>query len=115
MPAAALIHPWESAISLWVRVYLDFPGPFMGKMFLIIFDSYSKRIGAYPMLIIKTSSTLRYLVFKSWDILYQPSELTMAFSFTIVKAVKVVIYDGKILPSLNFRLVLLNFLNKKQK
>ena len=45
----------------------------------------------------------------------QPSELTMAFSFAIVKAVKVVTYNGKILPPLNFRLVLLNFFNRKQK
>ena len=44
----------------------------------------------------------------------QPSELKTAFSFALVKAVKVVIYDDKILSSLNFRLVLLNFLNKKK-
>ena len=40
---------------------------------------------------------------------WQPSELITVFSFVAVKAVKVVIYDCKILPSLNFRLVLLNF------
>ena len=41
----------------------------------------------------------------------QPSELTTAFSFAVVKVVKVVIYDSKISPLFNFRLILLNFLN----
>ena len=45
----------------------------------------------------------------------QPSEFTMAFSFAVVKPVKVVIYNSKILSSSNFRLLLLNFLNRKQK
>ena len=38
----------------------------------------------------------------------------IAFSFAVVKAVKVVIYSGKILLLLNFRLALLNFFNRKQ-
>lgn len=33
MSATASIHPWESAKTPWVRVYLDFAGPFVGKMF----------------------------------------------------------------------------------
>ena len=58
MPPAAPIHPWENARSPWVRVDLDFAEQLMEKMFLIIFDSYSKWIEAYPMLGIKTSLTL---------------------------------------------------------
>ena len=57
MPPAAPIHPWENATSSWVRVDLGFAEPLM-EMFLIIFDSYSKWIEAYPMSGIKTSLTL---------------------------------------------------------
>ena len=41
-----------------------------------------------------------FLITYDWQ---QASELTMAFSFGIVQTVKVVIYDDKILLSLNFR------------
>ena len=39
MPNAAPSHPWESTTKPWVRVHLDFAGPFLGKMYLIIVDS----------------------------------------------------------------------------
>ena len=31
MPNAAPSHPWESTTKPWVRVHLDFAGPFLGK------------------------------------------------------------------------------------
>lgn len=42
MPKKSPIHPWEWARAPWSRIHLDFAGPFRGKMFLIIIDSYSK-------------------------------------------------------------------------
>uniref|UniRef100_A0A1Y1LT42 RNA-directed DNA polymerase n=3 Tax=Photinus pyralis TaxID=7054 RepID=A0A1Y1LT42_PHOPY len=42
MPKKSPIHPWEWARAPWTRIHLDFAGPFKGKMFLIIIDSYSK-------------------------------------------------------------------------
>lgn len=42
MPKRSPIHPWEWARAPWSRIHLDFAGPFKGKMFLIIIDSYSK-------------------------------------------------------------------------
>ncbi|UYV69879.1 K02A2.6-like [Cordylochernes scorpioides] len=47
------VHRWESAPTPWYRVHLDFAGPFMNKMFLIVIDSYSK----WPEVIIMNSST----------------------------------------------------------
>ncbi|UYV66882.1 K02A2.6-like [Cordylochernes scorpioides] len=47
------VHRWESAPTPWNRVHLDFAGPFMNKMFLIVIDSYSK----WPEVIIMNSTT----------------------------------------------------------
>ena len=44
-----------------ITLHLDFAGPFMGKMFLIVFDSFSKWLEVYPMADIKTSSLVRHL------------------------------------------------------
>lgn len=41
MPRAP-VHPWETTRAPWCRLHIDFAGPFQGKTFLIIVDSYSK-------------------------------------------------------------------------
>lgn len=41
-PPRAEIHPWEQATRPWSRLHVDFAGPFQGKLFLIVVDSYSK-------------------------------------------------------------------------
>ena len=41
-PAAAPIHPWETPNAPWLRIHMDFAGPYHGKMFLIVVDAYSK-------------------------------------------------------------------------
>ena len=41
-PPEAPIHPWEYPNKVWSRIYIDFAGPFMGSMFLVIVDAYSK-------------------------------------------------------------------------
>lgn len=46
MQAAALTHPQENTTPQWVRMHLDFAGPFMAKIFLIL-DSYAKWIEVY--------------------------------------------------------------------
>ena len=42
MPATAALHPWEWPSRPWSRIHIDYVGPFMGKMFLIIIDAHSK-------------------------------------------------------------------------
>ena len=49
MPSKALIHPWENAKFPWVRIHLDFAEPYLGKMFLVLVDSYSKSLDVIPM------------------------------------------------------------------
>ena len=58
MPAKAPIHPWEKTAAPWMRIHTDFAGPFLGKMFLIIYDSYSKWIDAIPMTNITLSAVI---------------------------------------------------------
>ena len=41
-PQPAPLHPWDWPKMPWQRVHIDFAGPFMGKMFLIVVDSHSK-------------------------------------------------------------------------
>ena len=58
MPSKAPIHPWEKTTAPWMRIHVDFAGPFLGKMFLIIYDSYSKWIDAIPMTNITSSAVI---------------------------------------------------------
>ena len=41
-PSAAPLHPWSWPEMPWQRIHVDFAGPFMDHMFLIVVDSCSK-------------------------------------------------------------------------
>ena len=58
MPSKAPIHPWEKTTAPWMRIHVDFAGLFLGKMFLIIYDSYSKWIDAIPVTNITSSAVI---------------------------------------------------------
>jgi len=45
----------------WQRVHIDFAGPFMGKMFLIVVDSHSKWIEVEMMSNITSEATIEKL------------------------------------------------------
>ena len=64
MPARATVHPWEKTTSPWMRIHFDFAGLFLVKMFLIIYDSYSKWIDAIPMNNITSSAVINCLRYK---------------------------------------------------
>ena len=61
MPPSAPVHHWENTKNPWVRVHIDYAGPFMGKMFLIIIDSYSKWMDVFPVNNATTSVTIECL------------------------------------------------------
>jgi hypothetical protein len=48
VPAAAPLHPWEWPDEPWVRLHIDYAGPFMNRMFLVIVDAHSKWIDVLP-------------------------------------------------------------------
>ena len=49
MPASALVHPWECTRNPWVRLHMDYLGPVMGKIFLVIVYSYSKWVEVFQV------------------------------------------------------------------
>ena len=42
LPAVAPLHPWEFPKQPWSRLHIDYAGPFLGKMFLVLVDAFSK-------------------------------------------------------------------------
>ena len=48
-PAEAPLHPWEWPGHPWERLHIDYAGPFMGHMFLVVVDAYSEWLEVYTM------------------------------------------------------------------
>lgn len=46
-PPVAPLHPWKWPTRPWARLHLDFAGPFLGKMFLVLIDAHSKWIEVF--------------------------------------------------------------------
>jgi len=53
MPSSAPLHPWEFPDKPWSRIHVDFAGPFMGHMFLVVIDAHSK----WPEVVCMQSTT----------------------------------------------------------
>ena len=60
-PPEAPLHPWEWPHKPWVRLHLDYAGPFLGKMVRIVTDAHSKWIEAFPMNTSTSSATIEKL------------------------------------------------------
>ena len=60
-PAQAPLHPWDYPCRPWSRIHIDYAGPYMGKMFLIIVDSYSKWIDSHVMNTSTSQATIEKL------------------------------------------------------
>jgi len=41
-PPEAPLHPWIWPSNPWIRIHVDFAGPFLNRMFLVVIDAYSK-------------------------------------------------------------------------
>ena len=46
-PPVAPLHPWKWPTRPWARLHLDFAGPFLGKMCLVLIDAHSKWIEVF--------------------------------------------------------------------
>ena len=60
-PRKAPIHPWEWPARPWARVHIDYAGPFMGKMFLLIIDAHSKWLDVHIVNSPTTAATVEKL------------------------------------------------------
>ena len=61
LPPEAPLHPWGWPHKPWARLHLDYAGPFLGKMFLIVDDAHSKWIEAFPMSTSTSEATIEKL------------------------------------------------------
>ena len=41
-PPIVSMHPWEWPKHPWEHIHINFAGPFMGKMFLLVVDAHSR-------------------------------------------------------------------------
>ena len=57
-PPPAPLHPWEWPEHPWSRLHADYAGPFLGKMFLIVVDAYSKWLEVIPLSSATSLSTI---------------------------------------------------------
>ena len=60
-PPAAPLHPWEWPSEPWSRIHLDFAGPYMGSMFLVLVDAHSKWMDVHLMHSITSAKTIEKL------------------------------------------------------
>ncbi|XP_043927692.1 uncharacterized protein K02A2.6-like, partial [Protopterus annectens] len=61
LPVGAPLHPWEWPSRPWQRLHIDYAGPFLGAMFLIIMDAHSKWMDAYPVKTPTSTTTIECL------------------------------------------------------
>ena len=52
---------WTWSNGPWKRLHIDFAGPFMGKMFLVVVDAYSKYLDVVPMDHATSATTIKAL------------------------------------------------------
>ena len=60
-PAKEPLHPWTWPDRPWSRLHIDYAGPFMGKMFLIVVDAHSKWMEVIPVSSSNSSTTIEKL------------------------------------------------------
>lgn len=57
-PPTTLLHPWSWPDGPWKRIHVDFAGPFLGVMFMVIVDAHSKWLEVIQMGTTTTEKTL---------------------------------------------------------
>ena len=60
-PAPVPLHPWKWLSCPWSRIHIDYAGPFMGKMFLLIIDAHSKWLDVHYVNSATTETTIEKL------------------------------------------------------
>ena len=60
-PALAPLHPWEWPSRPWARIHIDHAGPFLGKLFLVVVDAFSKWLEVVIVPSTSSSATINVL------------------------------------------------------
>ena len=58
MPASPPLHPWEYPERPWSRIHMDYAGPFLGNMFLVLVDAFSKWVEVHVVKKQTSASTI---------------------------------------------------------
>ena len=61
LPSSAPLQPWEWPSRPWARVHLDYAGPLLGHMFLILVDAHSKWMEVKIMKTATSTTTIEHL------------------------------------------------------
>ena len=61
IPPEAPLHPWEWPEHPWHRLHMDYAGPLLGHMFLIVIDAHSKWIDVMPVSAANATQTIEKL------------------------------------------------------
>ena len=62
-PPSAPLHPWKWPSRPWTRLHTDYCGPICGKMVLVVIDSHSKWMEAFPVYTATSQITIEKLRF----------------------------------------------------
>jgi len=60
-PSSSQQASWSWPGGPWKRLHLDFAGPYLGKMFLVVVDAYSKYLDIIPMTEVTSARTIAAL------------------------------------------------------
>ena len=60
-PAVAPLYSWEWPSEPWSRLHLNYSGPFLGHMFLVLVDAHLKWLDAHIMQSISSAKTIEKL------------------------------------------------------
>ena len=58
----ALLHPWDWPSKPWDRIHIDYAGPILGKMILVIVDAHCKWIETHVIASATSSATIERLM-----------------------------------------------------
>ena len=61
MASTRSTNPWESPGESWKRLHLDFAGPFLNSMFMIVVDAYTKWLEVFQMSQLTSQATVTKL------------------------------------------------------
>ena len=69
MPKSAPVHPWDGTKDPWDHLHIDFAGPFMNSVFLIIVDAHSKWLVIFLMKQQQHQILLKitHFIFSTWS------------------------------------------------
>ena len=58
MPSKVTSASWDWPARPWRRLHLDYEGPFLDRMFLIVVDAHSKWLEVFPLKTVTSETTI---------------------------------------------------------